>query len=213
MRKLLAASALAACLTAPGLASAQDLSISAGFSLVSRYVSNGFEQTTGGAFQPWIEAEMRGFYLGLWLSNTDDVITGSDYEVDVYLGYRGEVGKFSYDIGYARYYYKNPHVDCCGEVYLSLGYAVTDAFNVGLAFAHDPVADYVDTTLSMDYAFNDKFGVAAEYGSVSNGGVEYWKVGGTYTINDKVSITGAWHDNDLVDGIFVVSLDTSFSLR
>lgn len=214
MRYFLAATALATGLAAPGLAAAQDLSITAGATFASRYVSNGFEQTTGGAFQPWIEAEYMGFYLGFWASNTARSIVGSTVEVDVYLGYRGEVGKFSYDIGYYRYYYRNPSVNCCGEAILSLGYAPVDSLALGLSIARDPVADYWDTTLTVDYALNDKFGLSGSYGSVTNGGAEYWSFGGTYSINDNVSITGAWHDNDVnTDGIFVVSLDTSFSIR
>lgn len=213
MRNILAATVLASGLAAPGLASAQDLTISGGFSLVSRYVSGGVEQTTGAAFQPWLEAEYRGLYLNLWASNTDDLITGSDIEVDVTIGYRGEVGKFSYDLGYVRYYYRNPSVDCCGEAFVSFGYAVSDSLALGLAFAHDPVADYVDSSFNFEYAINDKFGVSGEYGSISNGGQKYWNIGATYAINDNVGITGAWHDNDINDGTFVLSLDTSFSIR
>lgn len=213
MRNLLAASALALGVAAPGLASAQDLTVTGGFSIVSRYVSNGFDQTTGAAFQPWVEAEYRGFYLNLWASNTAKSLVGSGAEIDVTVGYRGEIGKFSYDVGYARYYYRNPSVNCCGEQLLTLGYAPTDNLAFSLAFARDPVADYVDTGLTVDVALNDKFGLSATYGSVSNGGVDYWSVGGAYAINDTVSISGSWQDNDVNDGTFVVSLDTAFNIR
>lgn len=213
MRHLLAATALATGLAIPGFASAQDLSVTAGASFTSRYVSNGFRQTNGAAFQPWVEAEYRGFYLGLWASNTAASITGSTVEVDLYLGYRGEVGKFSYDFSYWRYYYRNPSVNCCGEAIVALGYAPTDALSFGLAVARDPVADYYDTAVSVDYALNDKFGLTANYGSVTNGGVDYWSFGGSYAFNDNVNVSGIWHDNDVNDGTFVVSLDTSFSIR
>ena len=135
MRSIFATSAVVIGLGLPGVTMAQELSLSAGATLTSRYVFNGIEQTTGAAFQPWAEAEYEGFYAGVWASNTARSIVGSSVEVDLYLGYRNEVGKFNYDLGYTRYYYRNPSNDCCGEVILSLGYSVLDPLDVGLRFA------------------------------------------------------------------------------
>lgn len=149
MRSIFATSAVVIGLGLPGVTMAQELSLSAGATLTSRYVFNGIEQTTGAAFQPWAEAEYEGFYAGVWASNTARSIVGSSVEVDLYLGYRNEVGKFNYDLGYTRYYYRNPSNDCCGEVILSLGYSVLDPLDVGLRFAHDPVADYVNSSVSI----------------------------------------------------------------
>lgn len=217
MKSLLATTALALGLgiptLLPTLGQAQDFSISAGATLTSRYVASGLEQTEGAALQPWIEAEVSGFYLGLWASNTSVALTGSEYELDVYGGYRNEIGKFSYDVGYARYIYYEPHVNCCGEWYVGMGYAATDQLGIGVKFAFDPDVDVLNSKLTVDYAINDKFGLSATVGTINKGGRDYYSVGGSYAINDNLSISAAWHDTSVSNGVAVVSLDTSFSLR
>jgi uncharacterized protein (TIGR02001 family) len=213
MRSIVKSSALVLGLALPSVAAAQEISVSAGATLTSRYVSNGVEQTTGAAFQPWVEAEVNGFYAGLWASNTATSIVGSKYELDIYAGYRNEVGKLSYDFGYARYYYHEPYSNCCGEFILSMGYAVTDQLSLGTRFAFDPDTDVLNSRLTADFAVNDKIGLSASYGDIDHGGREYWTVGASYAITDTFSVSGTWHDSTTNPGIFVLSVDTSFSLR
>ena len=81
MRSIFATSAVVIGLGLPGVTMAQELSLSAGATLTSRYVFNGIEQTTGAAFQPWAEAEYEGFYAGVWASNTARSIVGSSVEI------------------------------------------------------------------------------------------------------------------------------------
>lgn len=210
MRSALVSTALALGLVLPTVASAEGLSVSYGATLTSRYLANGIEQTTGAAFQPWVEADIQGFYFGAWASNTDAAITGSDWEVDLYAGYRNEVGAFSYDLSYARYYYRSPSVNCCGEIILSMGVAASDALSLGVRFAHDPAADVTNSRLSVDYAVNDKLGLSAQIGTISNGGHDYWNVGGSYAISDNFSVSAAYHDTSITTGLAVLSLDVSF---
>ncbi|MGI3169161.1 TorF family putative porin [Pseudooceanicola sp. C21-150M6] len=209
MHALLKSSALSVLLGLPTLTAAQDFSLSSGVTLTSRYVSNGLEQTTGAALQPWVELGYGGFYLGTWASNTDDGITGSDYEIDVYAGFRNEVGKFSYDVGYARYYYTSPYVDCCGEFILSTALAPVEPLSLGLRFAYDPDADVLNSKISADYTF-DKITFGAAYGTINNGGHEYWSAGASYALSDMFSVSGTWHDSSIAKGLAVVSLDASF---
>ena len=212
MRSLFATSALALAIALPTFAAAQDLSVSAGATLTSEYLANGIKQSDGVALQPWIEAEIQGFYFGMWASNTSSAIVGSDMEVDLYAGYRNEVGKFSYDLSYARYFYRSPSVNCCGEVILSMGVAATDALSLGVRFAHDPVADVTNSRLTLDYAVNDKIGISAAAGTISNAH-DYWSVGGSYAISDNVSLSASWNDTSITKGLAVVALDVSFNLR
>jgi uncharacterized protein (TIGR02001 family) len=213
MRKFLASTALVAALGAPSFAAAEGLSFSAGATLTSRYMANGIAQTTGAAFQPWVEGEVNGFYFGAWLSNTAKSIVGSSSEIDLYFGYRNEVGKFSYDVGYARYFYQNPRVDCCGEIIVNLGYAPTDALSLGVRVAHDPKAKVTNTSVSAGYAINDKISLEAKYGKLNKGGHKYWSVGGSYALNDSLGLGVAYHDTSITKGRAVVSLDYSFSFR
>ena len=214
MNTRIASSVLALCVALPTFAAAEGLSVSAGATLTSRYLASNVDQTSGAAFQPWIEAEIQGFYFGAWASNTSAVITGSKTEVDLYAGYRNEVGQFTYDIGYARYFYRSPNVNCCGEIILSMGVAATDAVSLGVRFAHDPVADVTNSSLTIDYAVNDKFGLSGRVGKLSNGTNDYWNVGGSFAINDNLAVSASWNDSTArVDGLAVVSLDMSFNLR
>lgn len=218
MRKFLASTALVVAIAAPTFAAAEGLSFSGGATLTSRYVADGIEQTTGAAFQPWIEGEINGFYFGAWMSNTARAITGSSTEIDLYLGYRGEVGMVSYDIGYARYLYRNPKFDCCGDLILSLGVAPTDKLSLGFKIKHNPSKSSNPTkasnlSLSADYAVTDKFALGAVYGKVTKGGMKYWSVGGSYAVSDSFGLGLAWHDTSVSKGLAVLSLDYSFSFR
>ena len=218
MRHALATTAILAALAAPGAAAAQQLSFSGGATLTSRYVADGIEQTTGAAFQPWIEGEINGFYFGAWMSNTARTITGSSTEIDLYVGYRNEVGRFSYDIGYARYIYRSPKFDCCGDLILAMGFAATDQLSLGVKVKHNPSrstnpAKQTNISVSADYAFTDKLSMGAVYGKVTKGGMSYWSVGGSYAINDSFGIGLAYHDTSVSKGLAVLSLDYSFSFR
>lgn len=213
MRRLLATSALALSLIGPSALAAQDLSVSAGATLTTRYVSNGIEQTTGAAFQPYIEAEVNGFYAGIWASNVSKVLLGSSTEVDLYFGYRNEVGKLSYDLGYARYLYRGPSVNCCGEVILSMGVAVSEQVNIGARVAYDPKAKIANSSLSLDFAAMDKLTLSAKVGQISKGGQTYYVVGGSYAVTDQLGVDLSWHDSDISKGVAVLSVSYDVSLR
>lgn len=75
-----------------------------------------------------------GFYLGTWASSIkwikDAAGTSSDAEIDIYGGYRGLVGGFSYDLGALRYLYPssklavNPYTT---ELYVAGTYGIVTA--------------------------------------------------------------------------------------
>jgi uncharacterized protein (TIGR02001 family) len=123
------ASLAALALSVPGAVTAQELSVSAGASIVSEYMSQGFELSDGAALQPYIELGYGGFYAGIWATHTDADSAGATREIDYYLGYRGEAGSFFYDVGYAYYTYDTiSFAEEYGEVLLSAGYGLTESF-------------------------------------------------------------------------------------
>jgi uncharacterized protein (TIGR02001 family) len=76
--------------------------------LTNDYVFRGFTQTQeNAALQGGLDWDSgHGFYLGTWGSNIQfDVPGEGSLELDVYGGYRGTIGKFSYDIGAIGYLY------------------------------------------------------------------------------------------------------------
>lgn len=204
---LLSASAVAAL---SSMAGAQELSLSYGVTATSRYVASGIAQSSGSAIQPWAEVGYGGLYAGLWASNVSRSVTGAAVEVDLSLGYRGAVGKLEYDIGYARYYYTGPFNNCCGQFILDLSTAPNDSAELGLRMAYDPDAGATDARLSADFSVADKFTMGAEVGTVTNGGQNYWSVGGSYSLTDKISVGARWHDSSKSKGVAVLSADYSF---
>ncbi len=213
--RLLLPSVLAAAILTPAVAAAQQLSFSFGASVVSEYEANGAAQSNGFAFQPYVEAEIAGFYAGVWASNVDPGLlgAGNTFEYDLYAGYRNSIGAFSYDVQYARYFY-NGTGDCCGEAILSLGYDVTPKLNLGARFAWDPDTGTVNSRVLGSYAITDAFSVNARYGTISNGGHQYWAAGASYAVSDVVSLDLAYHGTTLPapdDSRIIGSISFAFS--
>ncbi|KZN57351.1 hypothetical protein N474_08045 [Pseudoalteromonas luteoviolacea CPMOR-2] len=69
-----------------------------------------------------------GFYIGTWASNVDfGDAASTSYELDLYLGFSGEIKKVRYDLGYIHYAYPDAAGDIdFGEVYASLGWRNVD---------------------------------------------------------------------------------------
>jgi uncharacterized protein (TIGR02001 family) len=208
----IAALALSTALVA-GPAMAQEFSITAGATLTSRYLANGIPQSDGPAFQPYIEAELEGFYAGLWASNVSRKLTGARGEVNVGIGYRNEVGMLSYDIGYTRFLYTGPSSNCCGEAHFALGVSPSDAFTVEGRIAYDPQAKVSNLSLSAMLSVTDDISVMGTVGRVSRGGPRYAELGLSYAFNDNMSVTLSGHRATSERFKAVLSFDYSFNLR
>ena len=99
--KTLTAAALA---TVSGIAAAAD-DISANVSLASDYVWRGVSQTNekpaiSGGFDYSHDFEPVSWYIGTWASNVDPSFFGGTHspstELDLYTGFTGDVGEFSF---------------------------------------------------------------------------------------------------------------------
>lgn len=133
MRKTILASALLAALSAAGAAHAEESPFSANVALTTDYVFRGISQSQG---QPALQggfdyAHSSGFYIGTWASNVgwvDDLYKkNNSVEIDLYLGYAGEAGPISYDVGAIRYYYPGSGISGAvtpdsTEVYVAFGW-------------------------------------------------------------------------------------------
>lgn len=134
MRKSLIATALLATLPMIGTAQAEGPhSLSGNITLTTDYVFRGISQSQG---QPALQggfdyAHESGFYIGTWASNVgwvDDMAKkNNSMEIDLYLGYAGEAGPISYDVGAIRYFYPGSSISGVAtpdstEVYIALGW-------------------------------------------------------------------------------------------
>jgi uncharacterized protein (TIGR02001 family) len=201
-------------LNLPVAAQAQDIEIYGGVTLTSNYV---FRSVTFSddrpAVQPYIEAEVNGFYAGVWGSNVDFGPGGTDnYEVDYYLGYRGETtGGFTYDINYARFTFDDTG-NCCGEVNLVLGLPVGDATTVSAVFAYDPDAETLASGAGVSYNLNDAWTVSGTFGRDEALSHNYWDAGVSYALNDTTSFDLRYHDTSSTDALLVAGVSFDFTL-
>lgn len=90
--------------------------LSANVGWVSDYIFRGIPQSNSSA-SAGLDYEQGGFYVGTWGA---DVTMGS--EIDLYFGYGGEAGDFTYGIGATGFFYTDDFDDTYQELNLSLGY-------------------------------------------------------------------------------------------
>jgi uncharacterized protein (TIGR02001 family) len=123
----------AALATVAGLAAAADdaNNISANVSLTSDYIWRGVSQTNEkqaiqGGFDYEHKFEPITWYMGTWSSNVDPTFFGGSHspstELDLYTGFKGEAGDFSYDAGWLRYFYPGGSINDTTEWKLGGGW-------------------------------------------------------------------------------------------
>ena len=127
--KLSIVAALLATTSVVSTVSASEVEVSANVALTSNYVWRGMTQTANSpAVQGGVDLGYKGAYIGVWGSAIDfgnGTSTGStaSSEFDIYVGYAGEVEKFSYDVGLVQFMYPGATDSLnFAEAYLSLGY-------------------------------------------------------------------------------------------
>lgn len=171
-----------ACLLASSLASAQtaasqpaapvpDYTLSYNVGAVTDYRYRGISQSRlDPALQAGVDfAHKSGFYLGAWASTihwVKDAGGKSDFELDLYGGYKGEIAKdLSYDVGYLRYEYVDNKLGAVAgfadantdELYGALTYGpVTAKYSHSVSnlfgFVDSKNSGYLDLSASFDVA-------------------------------------------------------------
>lgn len=204
---------LVAGLLLSGAAQAQEVTVYGGVTASTNYV---FRSVTFSddkpALQPYIEAEINGFYAGIWASNVDfGPGTADNFEVDYYLGYRGETAAgFRYDVNYARFTFDDAG-DCCGEFNVNLTLPVGERFEASTIFAYDPDAKTLASALGGSAALSDSLSLSGAYGYDELLSHNYWDLGLNYGLNDTTSLDFRYFDTSDGDSIFAftVSFDTT----
>jgi uncharacterized protein (TIGR02001 family) len=212
-------------LGAPAVAQAQEMSLSFGATIASEYVSSGVRYSDGPVVQPYIELGFGGLYAGAYASNLDATLTSADMEYGLSLGYRGEAGQLSYDIGVAYYLYDEAFagvpVEDYSEAYVSASVAVSETFYVTADAAIAPEYDQTNLSLRADYYTPvEGLSVGALVGHLDSnyGSWTYWSLDATYAVSEAVSFGIAYHDTNLdpalgladTDGLFVASMSIAF---
>lgn len=227
MRLHTACAAIAAALLTTGAsaASAQDVDVAFNVAVTSDYVFRGVSQTDEDpALSGGVDLTVDSFYAGAWASNVD-FGDDTDAEVDVYGGYRTEVGGYALDFGVVGYLYVNAPGGADYD-YVEFKAAASRAigpFTGGVAlyvspdfFGADDEAIYLE--LNGAYATPAGWTVSGAVGQqwldVTDDYVT-WNLGAAYALTDNLSFDIRYHDTD-IDGVdiaeerFVATIKTVF---
>jgi uncharacterized protein (TIGR02001 family) len=193
------------------------------------YVFRGISNTDEApAIQGSLDYTFKGFYVGIWGSNTD--FSDAGIEIDLYAGYTGSLGKLDYDI--MGIYYGYPEADSSVpdpayyEAHLGLSYkfeglALTPVVGVGYNFSpdfsgEDDVGHYlnaiVDLSLPWGLTLGGELGYQDVEGDKSTGnnrgidgndGFDYyhWRISIAKEIPDWFTLDLSYHavDDDAED--------------
>lgn len=206
---LATAAALAAIATA-GAASAQDESVAFNAAVTSDYVFRGISQTNQDpALQAGVDATIGGLYIGGWASNVD-FGDSTDYEVDLYGGYRTEVSGYAVDVGVISYLYVNEPVNVTYN-YVETKLAVSRAvgpLTLGAAvyyspnfFGTDETATYIEGNYA--YAVTDKLTITGAVGEQFLDETDdylTYNVGASYLLTPNLLGDVRYHDTDYDTG-------------
>ena len=120
--------------------------LSANVGMVSDYLYRGIFQEDASASAGIDYENENGFYIGTWGADVGDGI-----ETDLYFGYGGEVGDWSWGVGYTGYYYTDDFDDTYAEVNLGLGYGILSLdFAAGEWDGFGAPEDYTFTSLTIE---------------------------------------------------------------
>ena len=166
-KKTIAMTALLLAVSVPTVSMAQ-LSANIGWS--SDYIFRGVFQEESSPSAGLDYEDGSGFYVGTWGADVGDGL-----ETDVYFGYGGETGDFSWGIGYTGYFYTDDFDDTYTEVNLNGGYG---NFSVDVAIGEwdgfgSPL-DYTFTSLSYQME-NGPYFLYGSWGDDFDG--DYFEVG------------------------------------
>ncbi|WP_308364279.1 MULTISPECIES: TorF family putative porin [unclassified Microbulbifer] len=161
---VIASSALALAMAASTSVAAEGgVSFSGNVGVTTDYRFRGISQSDSGpAVQGGFDVDFgNGFYAGTWASQVDFGYDGTDYEVDIYGGYAGEISEsVSYDVGYIYYGYSGGNDEEYQEIYgsvsisdLTLGLAYSNEYWAETGTFYYPYAEYsfaLPADLSLD---------------------------------------------------------------
>jgi uncharacterized protein (TIGR02001 family) len=200
---------LALGLAAGQTAVASDFSANIGF--MSDYFFRGVKQSESSAYGGLDWEHGSGFYAGTWIA---DVELGLEY--DLYAGYSGSVGDFTYGIGATGYFYTDDFDETYLEANFSLGYAwFTLDYAYGDYDVDDPDGDDYDF-LSATAEYEGFYGTYGTWGRDFTG--DYFEVGyGTEVSGIELGVAAIFSDKDLAGGdssetSFVFTIGKTFDL-
>jgi uncharacterized protein (TIGR02001 family) len=210
--------------------------ISANVSLANDYIWRGVSQTNeraaiSGGFDYSHDFDPVSWYIGTWGSNVDPTFFGGTHspsmELDLYTGFTGEAGDFSYDAGWLRYFYPGGSSNATTEWKLG---GAWKWLGVTYYYSNDWFGTHNDSSRiegSFDYELPYEIALSASVGNNYGDGTDAffgdsyvdWKLGVSKTwlgVDWGLAYTDTDIDKDdcggtdLCDAHYVASLSKSF---
>jgi uncharacterized protein (TIGR02001 family) len=199
MRKLLVFGALiAAAASAPAFA--QEVTVTGNVTLTTDYVWRNVSQSNyDAAIQGGIDVTVsNGFYVGTWASSIDfNDASDANIEVDLYGGYRFDLGGVAADVGVIYYAYPDTDDINFTEIYGKLS-KTFDAVTLGGSLNWDPDNETTYADASIAFAVSPEFSLSAGYGAYLEGFGEYsgFNAGGSWAVGG-VTLGARYSENDI----------------
>jgi len=193
-KKIVISSVAAAVLAASTFSGVANAEVSASLNVASMYLWRGVDLGQGDpAISGDIQYSNSGFYTGIWGSSGDAEL-GNEY--DLFIGYGGGAGDFSYDVSYWTYVYPSSDIDVgdAEDLVFSLGYGPA-SLTVYESLSDDDGVDARYVTLGYGVG---KFSFLI--GQHDDGAVKSEHVQLGYSYNDNLSFAvSKFLDDDLFD--------------
>ena len=172
-----------------------------------------------------VSLSFSAFYAGAYASNFDEVLTAADPEYGLSLGYRGDAGGVSHDLGVVCYLYDEAFPDIPVEdyakTYASGTSTLTETLHPTALADLAPEYDQTDLSLRADYdAAVEGLSVGAILGRLDAdyAGWTCWSLDAAYALGEQVSLGPRYQDSNVdpalglfnTDGFFAASV--SFDL-
>jgi hypothetical protein len=193
MKQKLIASAIALSAMAGFAVPAAHADVAATVSASNMYYWRGYDLGGGAALTADVNVSGNGFIAGVWTSSGDGVL-GTEW--DLYGGYSGTAGSFTYGLGVTSYNYAAPKGDGIEpfkvgdyvELIPTIGYGpLKFTYYDAIAADHDPLSskDYSYATVELNFEkFGFKYGQHMMKSDLTSSHIDV-----TYKYNDKLSFT------------------------
>jgi uncharacterized protein (TIGR02001 family) len=208
--KMLVVSTAMIALLVPSAVLAEELSFGGGVKVTSNYLSDGLSQTGNSpAIQPYFEIAKNGFYAGVWASNLKDDV-GNRAELDLSLGYRGEVGSgLGYELGYTQHFYDKTRA-ASSELAVSLGIPVTDLLSVSGEVSYDLAEKTFGESLGAEFVLADAWTLHADVGRADPSASVNWTAGVGYALDDRTMLDFQVQDTASTSPLLGLSVNYAF---
>lgn len=176
--------------------------------ITSDYVANGISQSGGNpSFQPFFELDWRGFYGGVAVSYVR--LNRDRTEFDVYVGHRRRLANdLFFDLSYRRFWL-NASGDCCGEAKARVIFPIGKTVGAELLLAYNDTIDSLNQRGRVLWDLSDRWNITATLGETSFNDNQYWNVGATYTLRNRLALSMRYEGAETGDPGLVVSLGWS----